>query len=97
MNKKIKYEELKRGSEFSMDKSIYKVTDMLSGKRFLAIYIGNKENRDSVTYWGYVKNGDFSTDNELFVVRGGKIIKKHEGTGLLFYHKATDEYKNAIA
>jgi hypothetical protein len=89
--------------EFSIDgMNVYKITKMLNTDgdklRFLAIYIGTYCYRETTTYNGYMKHGDFTLDNALFEVdqQSGQITKVHDETGIIGLPTATDEYLKAV-
>lgn len=84
---------IKKGTEFRHGDDFYKVTEVLEDGKFLAIYIGSQERRYMTTYNGYVKHGDFRSDNSLFQM---KIEKVQEATGVIGLNEATQEYKEAI-
>lgn len=88
---------LKLKFEFAYEGSLYKISKVLDDNKFLAIWIGRGLGRDLTTYNGYVKNGDFRTDNELFQVdEKGNLTLIQEATGILRLKSAKPEYLEAI-
>ena len=85
-----------RGYEFNCRGNTYKVTEGGSD-RFMAIWVGQGEYRDTVTYYGYTRNGDFRLDNVLFrQSRNGRPVQVHGATGVLGLDSASQEYLNAV-
>jgi len=94
---------LKRGFEFALKDATYKITETpetnknLKEYNFLAIYVGSGLYRDNTTYNGYVKHGDFRTDNSLFSYdTEGEVTKVQSATGIMGLEESKSNYKKAM-
>jgi len=87
---------LKQGSVVSQkDGNRFAVTQIVDDKRFFAIWIGNKDFTDRVTFNGFVRNGDFRSDNILFLrtKNGVRRIKSIGGVlGLMNSQDSRDTF-----
>lgn len=72
------------GSSFSQsDGNRYRVTRVLDNNRFLAIWVGNRSFTDMTTYNGFMRNGDFSLDNNVFQRVSNGFRRVNRATGAL--------------
>ena len=59
------------------------VTRIIDDKRFLGIWVGNKNFTNMTTFNGFMRNGDFSLDNGLFKLTKNGFRKVKSPTGVL--------------
>lgn len=58
------------------------VTKIIGDKKFLAIWVGDKNFTDKTTFNGFMRNGDFTLDNILFTKTNSGIRRIKSATGV---------------
>lgn len=58
------------------------VTRIIDNNKFLAIWVGNKHFTDKTTFNGFMRNGDFTLDNNIFTLTKNGFRKIKSATGV---------------